>query len=560
MIKDLYVSNLAIIEDIHVTFNEGMTVLTGQTGAGKSLIIDSISLLLGARADTDLIRYNENKASILGVFSNDKKISDLLVKNGIDLKDNLYIKREINSNGKSMAKVNDVNVNLVLLKELSYLLADIHTQHDSLRLINPETYLDILDEYAINEVTPALNDYRIKFFDYKSKYQEYQNAINKNKEINDQIDVLKFQYEEISKLDLKENEDDLLSEEINLLSNFDKIYSSLNESYECLNDGFLDNLYNSFSLISKITDYNENYAKMYKVLEESYYNIEDISKEMKKEINKMDFDPVYLDSLITREQEIKKITNKYHKGVNDLINYQNEISKKIKMNENYDDYLNDCLNELKQAFEKLLKSNLELMRIREKAAKNLQNELMKECLNLDLKNINFEIVFNQNEIKDHLSINAFTENGNVKCDFLVSLNFGEPTNPLHKVASGGEISRIMLGLKSIIANKQNLSFMVFDEIDSGVSGITASKIAKKIHDISKHTQILCITHLPQVAALAENYLQIKKIEENNRTKTSVKYLENDEKIRDLAVMISGQRITESALSMASDMINNPYID
>lgn len=550
MIKTLHVSNFAIIDDINLEFKPNMTSLTGQTGAGKSLIIDCISLLLGARADLDMIRYNESKAVIEGVFDyKNKKIDEILDKYGIEKKDSLTIKREISK--RSSIMLNNTSITLNQLKEISFYLADIHVQNDTYKLVNPDNYINILDMFSDKEIDNLYNNYAYDLSCYKDTLKEYKDLINKNNEVNEKLDLLKFQYDELSKLDLKENELDNISKEINTLNNYDKIFNNLNYALERLEN--IDDIYDSISYLKKINDYDEKYDNYVNNLESAYYSIDDIKSEIKKSISNMDFNKDYLDELIERENELKRISKKYKMTIDELIIHINKIKKEIDKCENYDEYVSNIHKELIKKHQKVVESSKKLEELREKTGKILSKELIKVSKELDLENINFEVSFNYNDVSDPLN-SIFYDSGISNVDFLISLNKGEPVKPLSKVASGGELSRIMLGLKTILAEKQNLSLMVFDEIDSGISGVTASHIAKKIKEISKTTQVLCITHLPHVASISDHQLFISKYEKDGRTYTKVDELDYDERVKQIAIMISGEKITESALNNAKELL------
>lgn len=549
MIKKLHVNNFAIIDDITLDFKPNMTSLTGQTGAGKSLIIDCISLLLGARADLDMIRYGESKAVIEGYFDyKNEKIDELLDNYGIAHDNTLTIKREISKNSKIL--LNNAQVSLNQLKEIGSYLGDIHIQNDTLKLVNPNNYLSILDTYIGNSVNDLFNDYTINLTNYREKLKEYKEALNKNDEVYEKLDLLKFQYDELSKLDLKENELDDISKEINVLSNYDKIFNNLSE---CVNSLEIDSIYDSSNYLSKIKDYDPKYEEAETKIKDSYYTLEDVKEELKKTLKNMDYNKEYLDELIERENELKRISKKYKMDINDLIKHISKIKKEIDKCENYDEFVKDCFNDLAKAHKELVTVANKLEELREKNAIKFSKEIIDVCKTLDLENIDFNISFNKNDITDPTN-SVFYEDGISTVDFLISLNKGEPKKQLHKVASGGELSRIMLGLKSIIASKQNLSFVVFDEIDSGISGTTASHIAKKIKDISKSTQVLCITHLPHVASIADTQLYISKYENNSRTFTKIEELGYNDRVKQIAIMISGDKITQSSIENAKELL------
>lgn len=550
MLKKLHVNNFAIIDDITLEFKPNMTALTGTTGAGKSLIIDCIGLLLGARADLDMIRYNESKAIVEGYFDYDnKKIDDILDKYGINHTNELYIKREISKNSKIL--LNNAQISLNQLKEISFYLGDIHVQNDTYKLVNPDNYLPIIDLFSGKKIDDLFNDYSINYINYKESLKEYKDALNKNDEMYEKLDLLKFQYDELSKLDLKENELDDITKEINVLSNYDKIYNNLNDSISKLES--IDELYDSFNYLNKISDYDIEYENYSKQIEDAYYTLDDLKSNLKKRLSNMDFDKTYLDNLIEREGELKRISKKYKMDINDLINHINKIKKEIDKCENYDEFVKDCYNDLVKNYDKLKNVALKLEDEREKTALVLSKRIIEVSKELDLENINFKIDFKLNDISNPVDAN-FMDSGISNVDFLISLNKGEPTKPLSKVASGGELSRIMLGLKSILASALNLSFVVFDEIDSGISGITASHIAKKIKEISKSCQVLCITHLPHVASIADTQLYISKYEKDGRTFTKVEELGYNERVKQIAIMISGDKISESAINNAKELL------
>lgn len=552
MLKELTIKNFAIIEDITIFFDDGMTALTGQTGAGKSLIIDSIGLLLGERADGDMIRYGSKKASIKGVFEvtndNARKILDQYDIMGSEI----TIYREINDNSKNVIKVNEKSITLNQLKAIGLALADIHVQHDTFRLINPDTYIDLLDHYGDSRLFEAFNDYQYYLSIYKDSLKKYQEILMKNKNLNDKIDLLKFQYEEIGALDLKANELKNLEEEINKMANYDKIYHNLNQAYEFISN--VDNIYEAYQALNKIKEYDSFYDEASLKLSGFFYEIEDIRGEINNQISNLDFDPQELDLMNQRYNDISNLLKKYRMTDDELLTYYQKIKEEIMLTENYDEYLNEVKEKLISDYNALIKKGELLTELRKKTALKLSSDLIKECTDLDLENMDFEVSFKETIGRNDFSKDTFNDNGIDKIDFLITLNKGEPKKPLSKVASGGELSRIMLAFKSIFAKIQKLSLIVFDEIDSGISGVAAAKMAQKIYQISKFTQVLCITHLPHVASIADHHIHIYKIESDNRTKTDIKKLSDDDRIKEIAMMISGNKLTPSSLLNAKELL------
>ena len=559
MLAEIKVKNFAIIEDIEVSFSPNMTVLTGQTGAGKSLIIDAISLLLGARADLDMIRYGETESLISATFNNLSSFTKESISNlGYQFEDELVITRVINANGKNSIKINNQSVTVNQLKQVGLYLGDIHVQHDTYRLINKDNYLSFLDDFKNKNFLKEYNNYQLKRLKYLETIKKYNECQKKSRDLNDKVDFLAFQKEELEALSLEEDIDIKIENEIEKLSNFDKIYTNLNEAYQYLTDENLnlDSLYEAASNLGKIKEFDPEYSSYNETLLDAYYQIEEVRSSLYKAKDNLDFDPVYLDELNSRIYEINKVKDKYKMGVNELIKYLEDITLELSLVTNFDETIKMLENDIIKAHQELVKSANNLRTLRVKEAKSVEKALISECNNLDLENTKFEIIFNEVDTTDYHNHQVFLENGIDVIDFYITFNVGEPLKPLHKVASGGELSRIMLAFKSIYLQKNPLSFMIFDEIDSGVSGVTARKIAQKMKEIASTTQVLAITHLPQVAAIANRQLYISKEEENKRTKTNVKELSYDERITEIAIMLSGLELSEGILQTAKMMLDS----
>lgn len=559
MLSEIKVKNFAIIEDIEVKFNSNMTVLTGQTGAGKSLIIDAISLVLGARADLDMIRYGESESTISARFNNLSSFTKEAINNlGYQIEDEIIINRTISNSGKNSIKVNGVSVTLNQLKQIGMFLGDIHVQHDTYRLINKDNYLSFLDDFKNKEFLTLYNNYQMKRLKYFDAIKKYNECLKKSVDLSNKLEFLTFQKEELEALTLEEDIDIKLENEIEKLSNFDKIFTSLNEAYQHLSDENLnlDSLYEAANYLSKVKEYDEEYQKGNETLLDAYYAIEEVKSYLYKAKDSLDFDPDYLDELNSRLYEINKVKEKYKLSVNELIKYLEDITLELSLITNYDETIKILKDEIIKAHSELVKYATKLREYRMKSAKVCEKALVKECINLDLEHTKFEVIFNEIDFSDPLNTSIFLENGVDIIDFYITFNVGEPLKPLNKVASGGELSRIMLAFKAIYLQKNPLSFMIFDEIDSGVSGVTARKIAKKMHEIAKDTQVLAITHLPQVACIADTQLYILKEEENKRTKTVVKELSYEERITEVAIMLSGLELSEGILQTAKTMLDS----
>jgi len=558
MIKKLTVNNFVIIENISLEFNKGMTVITGETGAGKSLIIDTINLLLGERADNDMIRDGANYALVEGIFDTNDKINLLLEKYNIDKKDDITIERII-SNTKNQIKINGNIVTLQILKNISRLLADIHIQNDTMRLFNPDTYLDLLDPKNNNEFIKLINSYTKALYDYEEKMKLYETVLKGQKETLDRLEFLEYEHKEIDSLGLYLNIDKELEEDINKLENYDKISNNLNQAYNNLensNYSALDSIYDAAKLLEKISDYDEKYLEYKEKLLDTYYISSEIKDEISKEINSLDFDEEELNIKIEKLNDINKAKEKYKKTVEELIEYNKKISLDIEMVTNYDELLNEKKQDVINSHKSLIKYANDIHEFRLKIASKMEKGIIKECMDLDLNNTLFNIKLDIPDLSDPFNKSIFTPKGIDTCNFLISFNKGESLKPLHKVASGGEASRIMLAFKSFFADKSDVSLMIFDEIDTGVSGITAKKIADKMYEISKKLQIICITHLPQVAARGDYHKFIYKEEINNRTFTKVSDLNYDKRVEEIATMLSGDRLSLYAIEHAKELLNN----
>ena len=559
MLQMVRVKNFAIIEDIEVKFNKNMTVLTGQTGAGKSLIIDAISLILGARADLDMIRYGETESTITAVFNELSLDAIECINNlGYNFNSEITITRVISNTGKNVIKVNNQNVTLNQLKQIGLYLGDIHVQHDTYRLINKDNYLSFLDDFKDKTFLNHYNNYQVKRIKYLDALKKYNDCLKKSKDLSNKLEFLQFQKEELEALSLEEDIDLKLEAEIEKLSNFDKIFTNLNEAYQNISDDVfnLDSLYEAAMNLGKIKEFDPEYTSNHEALLDAYYQIEEIKSYLYKAKDALDFDPDYLDDLNSRLYEINKVKEKYKMSVNELIKYLADITLELSLITNFDEAIKELKNDIIIKHQDLVKISNTLRSYREKNARRCEKAIVKECVDLDLAHTKFEIVFNEVDLTDPFNSSIFLENGIDVVDFYISFNIGEPVKPLNKVASGGELSRIMLAFKAIYLEKNPLSFMVFDEIDSGVSGVTARKIAMKMHEISKRTQVLAITHLAQVAAIADTQLYIAKEEESKRTKTVVKQLSYDERITEIAIMLSGMELSSGILQTAKALLDS----
>ena len=551
MLVTLNVKNFAIIDNIQIDFENGLTVLTGETGAGKSLIIDAISLLFGERASNELIRHGEQKATIEGVFSNyDNKIIEYLQEYNIEYDENefLIIKRELYQSGKSICKINNQTISLNQLKQVSEFIGDIHSQLETFGLINPKNYLSFLKN---DEIDNLLINYSNELKQYKKYVSELNDLENKITENSLKEDYLKYQLNELDKANLSIEEEIELSNELKILSNSEKmktLISTVKDSFD--NNDLLSNLYESISAFDKLSSFDERFNELKKITEEAYYNLEDVSNNKLLSNSLYDFDERRFNEINDRLGLYSDLKRKYKKNISELIEYQNKLRSDLKNIGNFD-LLKDNLNKnIVKSYNNTLDYAKRISQLRKNNAIIIENTIKEHLLDLQLNNAKFEILFNEtNEI-------IFNKDGIDSIDFLVSFNKGEPLKPLSKTASGGELSRFMLALKTILGDKLPMQTKIFDEIDSGVSGNIAYSIGKKLKNISKNSQVLCITHLPQVASLADNHLKISKDVIDNRTFTKIKLLSYEERINEIASMISNNNISEASLKYAEELLKN----
>ena len=556
MLKKLVVKNMAIIEDLTINFDSKMTVLTGETGAGKSLIIDTISLLLGARTDVDMIRYQEHMLMVMGVFDMNDELIDIFKKYDIPVFDDITILREIYDNSRNIIKINNKGINLTILKIIGNHLADIHVQNDTYRLFDPENYLLLLDPKDDPKFADIFSDYTKALYDYLEEIKNYEHVLNGQKNAIKQLDFLKYESEELTSLNLEDNIDEVLEEQIAKLVNFDKIHNGLTEAYNLLENEapILDNIYEASKALKSIQGYDKMFASYSEKLMDCYYQIDEIKTDVYHQVSNLDYDEEELNFLTSRLNEINKAKDKYKMSVFELIDHLKKINMEIEMATNYDELLKTIQNECKIKYDKITLASQALTAYRKDLAKQLEFAIENECKELDLEDISFKIEFNNPNYNDYLDKSIFLPSGVDVINFMISLNKGEPLKPLHKVASGGEMSRLMLAFKSYFSKKHNVSLMVFDEIDTGVSGATAKKIAVKMHQIAADTQVLCITHLPQVAAIGDHHKHIYKILDGERTITQIKDLDYNGRVEEIAFMLSGDKLSLYALEHAKSLL------
>ena len=553
MIKKLIVKNFAILEDIEINFYDGLTILTGETGAGKSLIIDSISLLLGERASLEMIRNGEDKAVLTGLFtSNNIYLKAYLSKLGVPTNEDIEIVRVI-SPTRSYIKVNNALITLNDLKVIAHYLADIHLQFDMTKLLNKENYIEIVDGFNKEVIDEYKSKYLLSLESLKTENNKYLELVNRINEIKANQEQYEYDLNELKALSLQPNEEEEIKEKISFLKNYDKIYSLIKESEEIINKDSLSDIYMIKDNISKLATYQNEYKELSERLNNAYYELEDIYASINKKSRYFDYDPQELESLEERLSSINSLKKKHHKSFDELIDYQIELENILSNEQDFDHLLKEEKETLLKFYQDTYSLANDLSEVRKVTAKGIEKDCMKHLLDLSLQSV-FEVRISKSPLSNEIDLSIFKENGIDDVDFYIETNIGEGLKPLNKIVSGGEVSRIMLAFKALMIKANKVETVIFDEIDTGISGEIASKVAHKIYEISLTTQVISITHLPQVAALSKNHVKISKDIRNNRTYTSIKYLNLEEKIYEIASLISNDKVSQKQLEYAKEMV------
>ena len=552
MLLEISIKNFAIIESILLDFEKGMTVLTGETGAGKSIIIDAMNMMLGARATTDVIRHGAPKAEIEGLFSieNSRALQELFDQQGLLLGDEIIIRREILQNGRSVSRVNGQMVNLSVLRSIGQHLVDIHGQHDQEELMRPQLHIQMLDGFGDAAFLELKQAYQTNFEAYRNMRKQLLEVKKNQEEHKTRIEMLEFQMAEIESAALKPGEDLKLNQERDKLLNHKHIADTLTNAYAKLdNEEFssLANVRSAMNDMESLEDYDAEYREISTSLSESYYVLEDVTKRLEDIIEDLDFDGNRLMQIENRLDLIHAITRKYGGNVDDVLLYFAKITEEYNLLTGHHLSSDDMEAELKKLEVSLVDLASQLSSARHKLAKQLEIEIQQELKDLYMDKAQFQVQFNKGK---------FTREGNESVEFYISTNPGEDFKPLVKVASGGELSRLMLAIKSAFSRKEGKTSIVFDEVDTGVSGRVAQAIAQKIHKIGQHGQVLAISHLPQVIAIADYQFFIEKISNDHSTVSTVRLLTVEERVEEVAKMLAGENVTEAALSQARELLQS----
>jgi DNA repair protein RecN (Recombination protein N) len=566
MIKTLLVKNYALIESINIEFGKGLNIITGETGAGKSILIDAMGLLLGERASTEVIRKGASKSYVEGVFdiTNNKKIDTLLEENEIEPLSELILRREISTKGSNRCFINDTPVSLSVIKNVGNLMVDLHGQHEHQSLLRNETHIDFLDEFG---------SYRNLTDDYKKFYSELQNLLRelkilKEKEasLREKKDFYSFQIKEIDSVSPAEDEEKKLVEELRILENSEKLASTTSSVYGLIYEDE-NSVYDS---ITKIKNELEELFGIDKSFGESFSEcvnaialINDIAEFVRNYKSKIDVDPAEVNKKRDRLGTINLIKKKYGGSVKAVLVYRNKIGAEFDLAENFSEKINSFEKQIESLREQCGKAADNISKKRDQASALIKREVKEVLADLGIPDSNFDVRIIQNKStsgEDYIIVKGnkycYSAKGIDEVEFYISTNVGEDLKPLAKVASGGEVSRIMLALKTILAKNDRFPLLIFDEIDTGVSGRIAQKVGKALKSLANFYQVISITHLPQIAGLADHHFIVEKNTNDGRVVSSIKKLNENERVKEVAKLMSGENVTEASLEGARELINS----
>ncbi|GAA0296472.1 DNA repair protein RecN (Recombination protein N) [Gracilibacillus halotolerans] len=565
MLTELSIKNFAIIDKLSISWKEGLTIITGETGAGKSIIIDALGLLVGGRGSSEFVRHGEKRAELEGLFIIEnpehpvyKKALDL----GFDIdEDNMVVlHRAISASGKSVCRINGKLTTLAILKEIGQTLLDIHSQYETQSLLHQDKHINLLDQFVEAENPGFMDNFHSLYNQWKELKTAYKNFSQNEKELAQRLDLLQFQLNEIQEANLQPNEDKDLISERNNLRNFEVIFQNLTESYNALRgeQRAMDWLSHASNYLEIAGEYQEDIKTIHQKYIDHYYMLEELSFNIRDYLDQLEFDQERLDIVEARLDEINQLKRKYGNSVDEIMEFSAKVEEEMETITNQDQHLSNLAEQLEEIADDLLIEAEDIHKKRLKAASQLEKAVQDELKDLYLDKAVFNVNIHLQESLDGLEYRGknvhLNELGMDRVEFFISTNPGEPPKELRKIASGGEMSRIMLALKNIFAKHQRITSVIFDEVDTGVSGRVAQSMAEKIYNISNGSQVICISHLPQVASMADTHLKIEKILENNRTYTTVSELAFEDRIEEIGKMMTGAELTETSKIHARELI------
>lgn len=536
MVTTLHIKNVGIIDDLSIDLNNGFNVLTGETGAGKTLIIGSLAILAGGRFSKEMIRNGEVFSYIEANF--------YCPNNEVAVDGNIIVSREIHLNGRNSCKINGRLITVNELKEFMSKIIDIHGQHDSQLILNPMQHIIYLDKFIGKELNESVCEYIKKLEEYNKLKQELKNTYGEDQEKERRLDLLRYQYNEIEQAKLKQNEEEELQNKHKMMQNAEKLKDNLFEIDTNLNENAIIAISNSIRSLEKIQDCGKEYSEKLSILKNSYYDIQELARDLSYMREEVDFDENERNQIENRLDLIFSLKRKYGNTITEILEFRNKIENEINKIENLDEYHNKIKIQIKNLEQELFKIANQMSNVRTKYAETLSKKINQELKDLEMPNAKFEIKINKTE--------RFCENGIDEVEFMICTNVGEGLKPLTKIASGGEMARIMLAIKNVLADVDEVSTLVFDEIDTGISGKASKAVAEKMKSIAELHQVICITHLPSIAARGDYNYYISKQTKENKTYTSIKLLNEDETIEEIARISSGE-VTEIAKAHAKEL-------
>ncbi|HJH11073.1 MAG TPA: DNA repair protein RecN [Metalysinibacillus jejuensis] len=552
MLRELSIRNFAIIEDLTVSFSDGLTVLTGETGAGKSIIIDAVHLLAGGRGSQEFIRHGARKAELGGLFqinASTHPVFARLEEAGIECEEGtIILRRDLNDSGKSVCRVNGKLVPLSVLRDIGSHLIDIHGQHENQELMDEKRHIYLLDHFAKETMHTALALYRERFMTYKQLRKELEAVSIDEQRIAQRIDLYQFQLNELEMAGLQVGEEESLNDERKRLMNFNKIYEASHIAYETIagEQKGLDWIRQAMQALEDAAHLDEQFKEASEAVNSAFYMLEDAAYQTQSAVDALEFDPERLNEVEERLAVIQTLKRKYGATIEEILAYETRIASELEELLHHDETLHKKEQQVAIIQKELKTLAQDLTSMRKVAATALSDAIMRELRMLHMEKAKFVVQFKEQA--------QFDENGLDDVAFYISTNVGEPPKSLPKIASGGELSRMMLALKTIFSSTTGVTSIIFDEVDTGVSGRVAQAIAEKIAEISTNSQVLCISHLPQVAAMADHHYFIKKEVEHNRTYTSLTEITAHARIEELSRMMSGAEITEATLRHAEELV------
>jgi DNA repair protein RecN (Recombination protein N) len=564
MLLQLQIENIAIIEKLNITLYEGFNVLTGETGAGKSILIDSINALLGARVSREMIRSGSEKASVQGLFlhsgksGNEKSFNEFLLQYGIDPQEDntVLISRIIMVSGKNVCRVNGTLVTVGILRQIGQKLIDIYGQHENQSLLSVDSHVKLLDQFAGDKLLKEKEAYKALLEQYRNIERQIRELCGGEKERERTIDMLKYQIGEIEAAGLSPGEDESLEHQSKILSHAEDIIESFSKAYELIrgyeteNQGALDKIGMSMEQIEKVQNLDERYLSVYTSLTDIYEKLTDLSREIRIIRDDMEYDPNLHKSIEERISLIQGLKRKYGETIPDILGFLEDSRNKLEKLEKSEELIAGLKENLSEIEKKLNSKCSEMNILRNSAAKILEEAIWKELNDLEMPGTKFSV-----SIKS-CPDEGFKEDGTDSVEFLISTNPGEPLMPLSKIASGGEMSRIMLAMKTILADIDGVPSLIFDEIDTGVSGKAASKVGEKLKKLAKNHQVICITHHAQIACLADAHYFIEKKEKEGRTLATLSFLDDEGREKEITRLLSGQHATDAARSLARELLKS----